>query len=99
MKKKKNHLGVTKGQEWTLYRLKKGKADLELHENPFSGNRRDPSDFKVFLNPKDEEEVQRQIRKETADSEHKKKMAEIHAIKDAEMEARRKRYIETGSYD
>ncbi len=86
-------------EEWLLYQIRKAKLQNELKANPFISNRRDPSDFKCILTPRDEEELRHKTLTENRDKRHKEMMASIHAQKDKEMEERRQRYINTGKYD
>ena len=55
-------LGTSKSEDWILYKLRKLRA--ETKPNPFEGDKCKKQDFKVFLTPRDEEEVKRQCRKD-----------------------------------
>lgn len=75
--------GMPINDEWLLYKIRKAKAQLELDrwECPRE-SQRDPSDFKVFLTPRDEKEIVRQHKAKTKEVEHEKYLERIKKLKE-----------------
>lgn len=93
-------LGSTNTDEWIKFQLRKCSEEQKA-QSPFQHK-----ECRIYLTPKDEENLRiedlrkrRESKESLKESTHKQTLAEIYAMKDKEMEDRRKRYIETGSYD
>lgn len=93
-------LGSTNTEDWIKYQLRKCSEEQKATK-PFR-----TKECRIYLTPEDERRLRlddlrknRETKEKLKESTHKQTLAEINAMKDKEMEDRRKRYIETGSYD
>ncbi len=91
-------LGSTNTDDWIQYQLRK------CSEEQKASSTFEAKECRIYLTPQDEEnmrlvDIRKKIEEKDSPEAHKKYLAKIREMKDKEMEDRRQRYIETGSYD